>query len=219
MVKFLGFALIPAALLAQSAAPLPADIDKQSYSRLPFLTRSSMDAEGQRIFDAINTAVTGQKSETPRMGPPAASMYSIAVAEPYDRMNQLLRKTIVGSAMFELCTLIAAREYDQEYEWAGHEAAARRAGVGDATIDAIRFNRPIDGLPDKDRLVIQFGRTLLKQHKVPPALYAKVVETFGRQGMVELTMSLGDYVMTAILLNAVDQRVPPDRTVNLPPVK
>jgi 4-carboxymuconolactone decarboxylase len=150
------------------------------------------------------------------MGPPAASMYSIAVAEPYDRMNQLLRKTVVGSAYFEICTLVAAREFDQDYEWAAHEVGARRAGVGEPTIDAIRYNRGLDGLPENDRLVIQFGRDVLKKHKLEPELYAKVVETFGRQGMVELTMSLGDYVMTAILLNAVDQRVPPDRTVNLP---
>jgi hypothetical protein len=39
---------------------------------------------------------------------------------------------------------------------------------------------------------------------------------FGRQGMVELTMTLGDYVMTAILLNAVNQQVPADRPFNLP---
>lgn len=211
--------LAAAALASAQTAPLPADIDKESYSRLPFVTRSSLDAEGQRIFDAINTAVTGQKSETPRMGPPAASMYSIAVAEPYDRINQLLRKTVVGLAYFEICTLVAAREFDQEYEWAGHEPGAKRAGVGDATIDAIRYNRPLDGLPEKDRVVIQFGRDLLTKHKIEPALYAKVVELFGRQGMIELTMSLGDYVMTAILLNAVDQRVPPGRAVNLPPAR
>lgn len=215
-MRFLSLILLAASVTAQ-AATLPADIDSQSYSRLPFLTRSSLDAEGKRIFDAINTAVTGKQEELPRMGPPAASMYSIAVAEPYDRINQLLRKTVVGPAYFEICTLIAAREYDQEYEWAGHEPAAVRAGVSAATIDAIRYNRPLDGLPEKDRVVIQFGRQLLTQHKLDSALYAKVVELFGKQGMIELSMSLGDYVMTAILLNTVDQRVPPDRKVNLPP--
>jgi 4-carboxymuconolactone decarboxylase len=212
---------LPLFLLALSlnaqAATLPADIDPQSLSRLPFITRSSLDADGKRIFDAINTAVTGKQEELPRMGPPAASMYSIAVAEPYDRMNQLLRKTVVGPAYFEICTLLAAREYDQEYEWASHEPAAKRAGVSDATIDAIRFNRSPFGLPEKDRVVIEFGRQLLEQHKLDSATFAKVVELFGRQGMIELTMSLGDYVMTAILLNAVDQHVPAGREVNLPP--
>ena len=215
-MRSLLFFLLAVSLNAQ-APKLPADIDPQSYSRLPFVTRSSLDAEGKRIFDAINTAITGKQEEVPRMGPPAATMYSIAVAEPYDKINQLLRKTVVGPAYFEICTLVAAREYDQEYEWSGHEPAAKRAGVGAATIDAIRYNRPLDGLPEKDRAVIQFGRQLLKQHKLDSASYAKVVELFGKQGMIELSMSLGDYVMTAILLNTVDQRVPPGREANLPP--
>jgi 4-carboxymuconolactone decarboxylase len=210
--------LAAVSLTGQAATPtLPADIDPQSYSRLPFLPRSSLDAEGKRIFDAINTAVTGKQEELPRMGPPAASMYSIAVAEPFDRMNQLLRKTVVGPAYFEISTLVAAREYDQKYEWGGHEPAAVRAGVGAATIDVIRYNRSTAGLPEKDRVVIEFGRQLLKQHKLDSATYAKVVELFGKQGMIELSMSLGDYVMTAILLNTVDQRLPPGREANLPP--
>ena len=81
------FFLLAVSLNAQ-APKLPPDLDPQSYSRLPFVTRSRLDAEGKRIFDVINTAITGKQEETPRMGPPAATMYSIAVAEPYDKINQ-----------------------------------------------------------------------------------------------------------------------------------
>ena len=215
-MRYLPLLLLAASLSVQAAAPLPPDVDPKSLSRLPLIPRSSLDAEGQRIFDAINTAVTGKQEEYPRQGPPNSSMYSLAVAEPYDKMNQLLRKTVAGRGYFEICTLLAARDHDQEYEWAAHEPAAKAAGVSAETIDAIRYNRSTAGLPEKDRVLIEFGRQLLRQHRLDTPTYNKMIELFGKQGFVELTMSLGDYVMTAILLNAVNQQVPADRPLNLP---
>jgi 4-carboxymuconolactone decarboxylase len=193
-------------------AQQPASTEPKSYSRLPLITRDQLDANGQRIFDLVN----GKDQTTPRIGPPAASLYSVTVAEPFDHLNQLLRKTVAGPRYFEICTLIAAREYDQQYEWTAHELAARRAGVEQNVIDTVKFNRSLEGLSEKDSALIQFGRDLFRKHKVDNSLYGKVVELFGRQGMIELTLTLGDYAATAVLLNAVDQQLPPDRQPLLP---
>ena len=184
----------------------------QSYSRLPLIPRGQRDDNAQRIYDAIN----GKDATAPRLGPPAASMHSVVVAEPYDGLNQALRNSIITPRYFELGTLIAAREFDSEYIWSGHEPAAQRAGVAQDVIDAVRYDRQLAGLPEKDAVVIRYGRELSRRHKIDPALYVKVVEMFGREGVVDLTLTLGDYVMTAFLLNAVDQHLPPGRTVNLP---
>jgi 4-carboxymuconolactone decarboxylase len=201
-----------AALLGAQSAPLPADIDPQTFSRLPLIPRAQLDANGQRIYDAV----MGKDAPAPRLGPPATSLHSIVAAEPYDALNQVLRKSVITTHYFELCTLLAAREFDSEYEWSGHEPGALRAGVPQNVIDAVRNNRDTAGLPEKDALVIRYGRELFRRHKIDSALYSKVVEQFGRQGMVDLTLTLGDYAMTAFLLNAVDQHVAPGRTVNLP---
>ena len=48
-------------------------------------------------------------------------MYSLAAAAPYDELNVLLRKTVVGPQFFEISTLVPAREFDQQYEWTAHE--------------------------------------------------------------------------------------------------
>ena len=66
-------------------------------------------------------------------------------------------------------------------------------------------------------MVIQFGRDLLQKHKVSSDLYAKVVEAFGKQGLIELAAVIGDYAMVGMMLNAVDQQLPPDRKPLLPP--
>ena len=201
-----------ATLRAQSAS-LPPDVDPKTFSRLPLIERSSLDANGQRIYDFMNGANGG----TPRLGPINSTLFSPLVGEPFEAINQALRKSALGTHNFEICTLLAAWEFEQQYEWSAHEIAAQKAGVDQKTIDAIKFNRGLDGVPEKDATLVRFGRDLLRKHKVDSALYAKVVEAFGREGMVDITVAIGDYLMTALVLNAVDQQLPPDRKALLPP--
>jgi 4-carboxymuconolactone decarboxylase len=206
-------------LLTASTTPgsaqisLRPDIDPQSLSRLPLILKESLDEDGKRIFEAVN----GKDSNEPRLGPPASSLYSLAASEPYDELNQLLRTTVVGPQFFEISTLVPAREFDQQYEWTAHELGARRAGVDQSVIDTIKYERPTTGLPEKEATVIEFGRALLRgDHQIPPEMFAKMVALFGRQGTIEITMVMGDYTMTAMLLNAVDQHLPPNREPLLP---
>lgn len=190
---------------------LPADIHAQSLSRVPPVQRDQLNDDGKRIWDLI----AGGRP-MPATGPAPVSMYSPKLAEPIHFLNQYLRTTVVGPKYFELSALIAARETDQHYEWSGHEPAGLRAGLDQATIDAVKFNRDVAALPDKDATVIRLGRASFRDHKVAPALWAKTVELFGRQGAVEITAIMGDYAMVGVMLTAVDQQMPPGRTSTLP---
>lgn len=213
---FLGCLAVLAVAQAQT---LPADIDPQSFSRLPLIRRAQLSGDALRVYDAVvGKDADGKDRATPPLGPVATSLYSPGVALPMNQLNQYLRNPVVGTAMYQLCTLIAAREFDETYEWNSHEAGARRANVDQKSIDAIKFNRPLDGVPERDALVIRFGRAIFHDRKVSSELYAKVVEAFGQQGMFELTAVMGDYAMAAIMLRAVDQHVP-NMTNELPAIQ
>jgi 4-carboxymuconolactone decarboxylase len=174
---------------------------------LPLILKDTLDEEGRRIFEAIN----GKEGNTPRLGPPASTMHSLAAAEPYDRLNQLLRSAnVIGPQFFEISTLVPAREFNQQYEWTAHERGARRVGVAEEVIDVIKHGRATSGLPEKEATAIEFGRAMLRGNRqVPPDLFAKMVSLFGERGTIEITMVMGDYAMTAMLLNAVNQQLPP----------
>ena len=215
---FFSMTVLALAALGQTQK-LPSDVDPQSYSRLPLMKRETLSGDALRAYDAVaGKDANGKERPTPPLGPQATSMYSMGVAEPIDRLNQYLRSTVVGPQMFQICTLIAAREFDENYEWTAHEAGAKRVNVDMKTIDAIRFNRGVEGLPDQDALVIRFGRALFRDHTVTPELYKQVVDTFGKQGMYELVAVMGDYGMVAMMLRAVDQQVP-NSTGSLPVIK
>lgn len=204
--------IIVSTVASGGQATYPPDIHPESLSRLPPVQRADLDDEGKRIWDAM----AGTSKTIGRTGPSAVTMHSPKAAEPIYALNQYLRKTVAGPRYFEIAALVAAREFDQQYEWSGHEPAALRAGVEQPVIDVIKFNRAVTGVPEKDATIIRLGRAIFRDHKVSPELWAQMEKQFGRQGAVELTIVMADYAMAGFVLTAVDQRLPPDRKQLLP---
>jgi 4-carboxymuconolactone decarboxylase len=201
---------------APAAAPaaLPKDVDPKSLSRLPVVKREDLSDDDKRIYDDL--AGGAGKTVTPT-GPAAISLVSPKAAEAIQMLNQYLRfHGVLKPRDYEVAILVAAREFDQQYEWSGHEMGARRAEVPPAVIDAIKFNKDTAGLPERDTLLITFARDSFHQHRISPELWAKTVETFGKQGTLELATIIGDYAMAAIMLNATDQHLPAGREQLLP---
>ena len=210
--RFIGLIVVAASVAALSAqSTLPPDIHPESLSRLPPVQRDALDEAGKAVYDRVAGA-----RGLPRTGPGAVTMHSPGIAGPIQDLNQYLRKTVAGSKYFELSALIAAREFDQQYEWSGHEPAALRAGLEQSVIDVVKFNRDVTGIPEKDATVIRLGRAIFRDHKVSSELWAKMVGFFGRQGAVEIVATMADYAMAGFILTAVDQRLPADRKPMLP---
>lgn len=203
-------ALLLAALpvIAQAQTALPPDINPVTLSRLPPVTPADLDEEGKRLLAA-------RKDFTPGPGPTHVTVYS-----PRERSLGVPTgvNSPVGPRYFQLAVLIAAREINQQYEWSAHEPAGRRQGLEQSVIDVVKYSRAVTGLSDKDATVITFGRTLLREHRVSSDLWQKMVGHFGRQHTVDIMSIMGDYIRVGIMLNAVDQHLPPGREALLPPL-
>jgi 4-carboxymuconolactone decarboxylase len=208
----LALTALASSLVAQAPA-LPPDVNAESLSRLSVVARDSLDADGKRVYDYI----AGRGGAVPKTGPGGVSLHSPASAEAIQMLNQALRKTVVGARYFEISALVGAREFDQQYEWSGHEPSALRAGVDQKAIDAIKFDRDVAGLEEKSATVILMGRQLFRgNHQLDAEVWAKAVRLFGPQGALEISMVMGDYAMAAVMLNAVNQQLPPGWPALLP---
>jgi 4-carboxymuconolactone decarboxylase len=205
-VSVLLLAALPTIAVPQTA--LPPDIHPVTLSRLPPVTPGDLDAEGQRLLAA-------RQNFTPGPGPTHITVYS-----PRERSLGIPsgENSPIGARQFQLAVLIAAREIDQQYEWSAHEPAGLRQGLEQNTIDVVKYDRPVTGLADQDATMITFGRTLLREHQVSSELWAKMVGLLGRQGTVDFMSIMGDYTRVGIMLNAVDQHLPPTREALLPPL-
>ena len=52
--------------------------------------------------------------------------------------------------------------------------------------------------------VVEYGRELLRVHRVSEATYNAVRDHFGDQGLLDLTVLIGYYAMLGYTLNAVE---------------
>ncbi len=209
MIRWCVLLLAALPMVPQDQNSLPRDIDPVTLSRLPPVTAADLDEQGQRLLAA-------RTNFKPGPGPTHITVYS---PRELDLGIPSGEKSPVGPRYFQLAALIAAREVDQAYEWSSHEPAGRRQGLEQAVIDIVKYNREVAELSDKDATLITFGRALFREHRVSSELWAKMVSHFGRQRTVQLMMIMGDYYRVGLMLNAVDQHLPPGREPLLPPLK
>jgi 4-carboxymuconolactone decarboxylase len=208
MIRLSVLLLAALPLVPQDQRTLPRDIHPVTLSRLPPVTAADLDEEGQRLLAA-------RTNFKPGPGPNHVTIYS-----PRERDLGIPsgEKSPVGPRNFQLAVLITAREIDQQYEWSAHEPAGRRQGLEQAVIDVVKYNRDVAALSEKDATLITFGRALFREHRVSSELWEKMVSQFGRQRTVQLMMIMGDYFRVGLMLNAIDQHLPPERAALLPPL-
>ena len=185
------------------------DIDPDSGCRLPLPRRDELDAEGRAIYDRLANPADG--SLRGLRGPGGILLHSPELARRSGPVNRYLRfEAGLSGRLRELAILAAARCCDSQFVWAAHEQQARREGVPEAAIEALRQRRPTAGLDPDDALVIEFGREIFVARRVAPETFARALRRFGRTTLVNLVALMGNYAATAALLTAFDMQLDPE---------
>src|SRR5881398_438021 len=102
-----------------------------------------------------------------------------------------------------LAAMTVAREPEAMYVWGAQTGGARRLGVPEATITAIRDNHS-RGVPPEDAQIVDFTRQLLRKHRVDDALFKAMQARFGNDELVQLTTAIGYYSLLAMTVNAFE---------------
>jgi len=172
-------------------------------TRVPEVKREDLLPEQQAIHDEIE----GSRGWVP---PPfKALLNSPEVALRIARTGAYIRfGSTLPAEVIELAVLATARELDCQYEWTAHDHHARRAGVRDEAIEAIRDRRAPQGLTPDEALVVSYAQELLGSHRVSEPTFQAAVERFGAQALTDLTATIGHFCLMACVLNAFD--VQPD---------
>ena len=107
-----------------------------------------------------------------------------------------------------LAAMATARELDAVYVWGAQAGGARRLGVPDSTITAIR-EKHTRGMPPQDAQIVEFTLQLLRKHRVDDATFKAIQERFGNDGLIQLTGAIGYYTMLAMTVNACELEAAP----------
>jgi 4-carboxymuconolactone decarboxylase len=199
--------------IAYAQSKLPADLDPQSRARLPYLKKAELDAKGQKLLE------TFASKDGVLTGPLAFAAYNSGVAQALlDLHNAAVTGGTLDPHTRELAILVACRATNYNLEWNAHEASGLKAGIDAKVIDVVRFNRPLTGLNEKDAAVIRFGRQMLNDKKVDSAIFAKVVELWGKRGAMDMVAAMNTYAISGFFAIAVDEH-PAEGKPELPAVK
>jgi 4-carboxymuconolactone decarboxylase len=184
-------------------------------ARLPIATRESVPESQRAIFDEM---VQGLGS-VPRYGPGSVMIHVPKAHQLATGLNHYLRdESSLPKKIQELAMLVTARELDCQHIWNAHAASARQAGVPSEIVDALRDRKALPDLAPDEAAVVHYGREFFRTHRVSRGAFQAALEQFGRQGVVELGLIMGNYSLLALLINSFDTDLPPDRTEPLLPV-
>jgi 4-carboxymuconolactone decarboxylase len=198
---------------------LPRDVHPASLSRLPLLERGELDEEGRTHYDAVVSPES--RTLVGLRGPSGIWLHSPKLAGFLRAANQYLRfETALDRRLTELAILVTARELDNQFEWTAHEPAALAEGLDSTIVEVVKRRRPVGRLGKRigkhEAVIIAFGRELFRKKKLSSATFARAVDLFGRRGVLELAALMGNYAMTAVILDTVDQQLQPGQKPLLP---
>ncbi|MBB4105539.1 carboxymuconolactone decarboxylase family protein [Allorhizobium borbori] len=194
--------------------------------RISFPTPDEMSKEQLAVFNDI---ISGPRGTL--VGPLRAALHNPVLADRWQRLGQVLRyETSIPFALNEIAILVTARHWSSLLEFALHAREARRAGVDEGWIEALRCGaRPNFAGDDAAAEVYEYVRQLLSAGDIADTAYEAVKKRWGEVGVVELTAVAGYYSMVAMTLNAhriplpegVEYEIPDnDKGVfNLPPLQ
>ena len=101
----------------------------------------------------------------------------------------------------EFVILMTARQWAQNYEWNAHYAIAMDEGLSPEIARAIAEGRRPDAMVAEEEILYDFCMELQRNHGVSDATYARAVDRFGEQGVVEVVSLMGYYTMISMVLN------------------
>jgi len=168
-------------------------------ARLPSITsKDQVAAKDRENFDSIVA------SRGAVQGPFTMFLHSPEVAGRVADLGAYVRfEGSLDMRVRVLAAMVAAREFEAMYVWGAQTGGARRLGVPEATITAIRENHS-RGVPPEDAQIIEFTRALLRRHRVDEASFKAMQTRFGNDELIQLTTAIGYYSLLAMTVNACE---------------
>jgi 4-carboxymuconolactone decarboxylase len=159
----------------------------------------------QDAMTAAQRAAAEQLRAGPRKGvkgPFIPLLRSPELLVRLEKVGEYLRfDSAIPPRIAEFATLVVARAWSQQFEWAVHVPLALKAGTEQASIDDLRDGRRPASMSAAEALVFDFVSELSSNRGVSQAGFDAVVAEWGEQGLVDLVATVGYFTMISMVLN------------------
>jgi 4-carboxymuconolactone decarboxylase len=177
-------------------------------ARLPYvISKEQLPPKDHAAFDAIVA------SRGAVQGPFTMFLHSPDIAGRVAHLGAYVRfEGSLDMRVRVLAAMTVAREYEALYVWGAQTGGARRLGVPESTITAIRENHS-RGIPPDDAQIVDFSRQLLRRHRVDNATAQAMLARVGNDEFIQLTGAIGYYSLLCMTVNACELEAAPGAEV------
>jgi len=177
-------------------------------TRLSELSFSDLSREQQEILGALpsggRATLSGPLSVLIRLPEVCASIRDLSI--------RLRNESRIDDRLFEIMVLTVARSWRAQYEWVAHEPGARKAGLSENVIEAIRAGGAPPTFEHEDEgTVFALVDELQRTTRISEATYARATRLLGAESVIELVAAIGFYNLIAVVLNAFEVPLPGDQ--------
>jgi len=176
-------------LVGNRFAPLEyADLDEQQKTMV------------QHILDGPRPSVRG---------PFNTLLRSPVMGDTVQELGAYIRYgSVLPATLREMAIIMTAAHWRAEYEWVRHKEAALAAGLDPAIVDAIAVRARPERMQPDEAILFDFCNELLGTQRVSDQTFAAAIDTFGEQGVVDITGTLGYYSLISLILNLDEHPLP-----------
>jgi 4-carboxymuconolactone decarboxylase len=144
-------------------------------------------------------------------GPFNAWLRSPELADRLQKVGEYVRfNTSLDKRLNEMAIIMTAQYWGSQYEWYAHAPLAIKAGLDPEIVAALGAGKRPEKMKDDEAIVWEFTTQLRRDHGVDDAIYAKAVEKFGENGVVDLIAVTGYYDVVSMTLNVAHVAPPAD---------
>lgn len=186
------------------AAPRMADIPQEKMT------------DAQKVVAAEFNKIRGSEARGV-FGPYVAILRSPEQLVPVVTLGSYLQfKSPLPEELKQFIIAITARQWSMQYMWNVHCPGAVRAGLNPAIAKQLLNGERPTGMSDNEALVYDFLDQLHRNQSVSDTLYAKALDKFGEQGILDMVGTNAYYTYLAMVGNVARLPVGKGTKPNLP---
>jgi 4-carboxymuconolactone decarboxylase len=181
---------------------------KMPPPRIPVLEEDKLSPEQRTLLTSIRSGPRG--SGMTIRGPFAVFLHAPAFGDLAQHLGAYCRyNTAVPPRLSEFAILVTAKLWQAQFEWFAHVPMAERAGVKKQTMRELQRGIVPKSAAADERAIYDFVKELYRTNRVSDKNFARVHETLGTTGTIELVGILGYYALISMILN-VFRMAPPE---------
>lgn len=171
-------------------------------SRYQTTAYDDLSKDRQELFKSIATSRSLRANQT-LGGPFDPWLESEEMARRLVGLGDFFRfRTSVDRRYVELVILVTGQFWQAQFEWFAHEPMARKAGVSESTISAIKAGSKPEFEDQGEAIAYAIADEINQQHELSDDTYDSACKHFGQQGLSELLGLSGFYTTVSMTLNA-----------------